>query len=227
MLTVLIGAAALGAFASIEFIAPMQRMSKADFDFGPMESGVPAVQTLGATKTGLAAVRILASREGGAPAPAILSVRIRQGNPPRIVREKTLQAPLRSELQPLRFSFEPLPEIQSASMEIVTWISGDNEIFLGGAKGDEYPGGRLYYRDQPTFDDQDLSFTLYRKTTVLRLLSEIKDRSASGFVAAAATGLTVALLISVSIVKAGSKIAESVYRRRTNQSASSSPPIKR
>ena len=155
MLTVLIGVGVVAAFTSIEFVAPMHRAPEADFEFGPMESGVPAVQTLGATGPGFAAVEILTSRKGDQSAPAALSVRIRRTDPPRILREKTLQVPFGSEFQPLRYSFERLPELQSASVEYVTWISEDTQVFLGGAKGDEYPNGRLFYRERPTFEDQD------------------------------------------------------------------------
>jgi hypothetical protein len=109
----------------------------------------------------------------------------------------------------------------------VTWITGDTRVFLGGSKGDEYPEGRLYYRDQPMFDDQDVSLAIYRRTTVWTLLSELKDRSIGGFVAAAATGLTVVLLISISVVKAGAIIGEYLHRRPASQPASSSPRLNR
>ena len=100
----------------------------------------------------------------------------------------------------VHFDFEPVIGAAVMSLEIVALTSGDAEVFLGGTKNDRYPDGLLRYRGEPQFEDLDLGLNLYHHTTVWRLLTELRSRAVTGFVAAAAAGFTAVALVSVLVV---------------------------
>ncbi len=183
-----------------------------DFEFGPMEPGIPAVQTLGTIGSGFTGVSVTAMQKDGEAAPAFLTMRLRGGEPPQTVRERTIEVPRGPEFGTVHFDFEPIVDMPVMSLEIVALTSGDAKVFLGGTKNDRYPDGLLRYRDEPQFEDLDLGLNLYRHTTVWRLLTELRSRAVTGFVAAAGAGVTAVALVSVLAVWAAGSAIGSLRR---------------
>lgn len=185
----------------MEFVAPLHDVPRADFEFGPLVPGVPAVQALGSATEGLAAITILAAHTRGTDGPAFLIVRLRQGDPPSIVREKAFQAPRASRVQLVSVEFAPLTDRTATNLEIVLTAPSGGEVNLGATKNDAYPAGRLTYAGSQIYEDQDLSLRLYKRTTVWRLVDELRTQTPTGFIAAAVSGATALLLVAASIAK--------------------------
>src|SRR3972149_3286693 len=77
----------------IEFVAPLNDDPSAAFEFGPLESGAIAAQTIGGIPEGLTAVSVLAVAKGAAGPTPHLTVRVRADASGALLRGKPLPIP--------------------------------------------------------------------------------------------------------------------------------------
>ena len=198
----LAGALAAGfglAARSIEFVAPLNDHPSAAFEFGPLEPGAIAAQTIGGIPEGLTAVSVLAVAKGAASPTPHLTVRVRADASGPILREKTLPIPQSAELREVTFAFERLPGSPGGLLQFVATSAEGAQVYLGATRLDRYPDGRLFYRDWPVFADQDVGVQLQARTSVWRLLGGLRSRSEVAFAAAAVLVATFSLLLSLAL----------------------------